>query len=63
MSEGKNFILLFEEGSMAVAAEVSEEDFRSADNGCLEIIRLSDLHQYIGDGEWEAIEVAESGNK
>lgn len=63
MPEGKNFILISEDGSMATTADVTDEDMRAANVGYLEIIRLSDLHRYIGDGEWEAIEAVESSNK
>lgn len=51
----KKYILLFEDGEAKVADDVSEEDKRSADDGYLDIIRVSDLHRYIGLDNWERI--------
>lgn len=52
------YILLFEDGEAKVANDISEEDKRSADDGYLDIIRVSDLHRYIGLDNWERIKSA-----
>lgn len=51
----KKYIILFEDGEARVAAEISEENKRAADDGVVDIIRLSDLSRYIGLDNWERI--------
>lgn len=51
----KKYILLFEDGEFRTTDKVSEDDFNSADDGHIDIIRLCDLHRYICAGSWERI--------
>lgn len=54
----EKYILMFEDGLVAVdeTDQISEEDFSAADNGYLDIIRVSDLSRYAGGNSWEPLE-------
>lgn len=49
------FILIFDDGKVMKAADVSDEDKQCADNGILDIIKQVDLTQYY-DGAWHELE-------
>lgn len=55
MSSDAKYILTFEDGQLKTARTISEDDIQDADDGYLSIIRVSDLHEYIGNGNWMSI--------
>ena len=55
MSSDVKYILTFEDGQLKTARTISEGDIQDADDGYLSIIRVSDWHEYIGNGNWRSI--------
>lgn len=51
----KKYILILEDGTINTVDVVGTEDYTAAKDGIIDIIRVSDLSQYI-DGDWEKIE-------
>ena len=51
----KKYLLLFVDGEFRTTDKVTEDEFSSADEGHIDIIRLCDLHRYVCAGNWERI--------
>lgn len=49
-----NYIFIAETGDIRKLIDVSEDDLQMAEEGYCDIIRLSDLMQYV-DGEWKEV--------
>lgn len=54
----ERYVLIFEDGYVAMdeTDQISEADFLAADNGYLDIIRVSDMSRYAGGNSWEPLE-------
>lgn len=54
----EKYVLIFEDGYVAMdeTDQISEADFSAADNGYLDIIRVSDMSRYAGGTSWEPLE-------
>lgn len=51
------YIITFEDGRHFISYEITQNDLTSFDDGLISIIRLSDLSEMTGVGEFKALDV------
>lgn len=51
----ETYIITFEDGQHFQTKELIGSDISAADDGLISIIRISDMKEYVGEGQWSEL--------